>query len=149
MTPTDTTTARVATLIATDTTTLDAALNVKIRLSKAAFTPGPSTTPASITVADFDGYADLEKDAAAPNVYTDPATGDTVVELPAPAGGWSFETTGTTNLPQTIFGFLLLDNAGAVCYGSQLISPQPVLTASGQGFTIPVVQFRFPPGAIQ
>jgi hypothetical protein len=145
---TDVLAARFANLVAADVTTLDAALNVKILLSKSAFTPGPGTAVGSITEADFDGYAPLEKDAAAPNVYTDPATGDFIIEIPPPAGGFSFETTGVTNLPQTIFGWLLTDNAEAVVYDSQLMSPQPLLTASGQGFSLAPVRIRIPAGAI-
>lgn len=145
---TNTLAARFANLVAADATTLDNAANVKIRLSKAAFTPSPDLTPAGITTADFDGYADMEKDAGAPNVYLDPGTGDYLIEIPPPAGGWTFETTGATNLPQTIFGWVLLDNAGTTVYDSQLISPQPVLTASGQGFTLNPIRIRIPAGAI-
>jgi len=142
MTPSQLLLTSAATLLAGDTAGLNAALDVEIHLAKNAFTESPSRVLGDFTEADFDGYAALAKDPAAPTVVTDPATGDQIITLPDPAGGWAFATTGVTNLPQTIYGYYLTDSTGAVLYGCKRFADAVVLTGNGQGFSIGTVDFR-------
>lgn len=140
---------RMADLLATDTTTLDAVADVEVILFINNVTLGPDTVIGDLTPATFDGYAAKAKDAAAPSTYTDPATGDIIISIPAPAGGWLWQTTGTTNLPQTVFGFALTDSTGADYYGGELLSEPVTLDAAGQGVQLPNgVTFRIPASLI-
>lgn len=139
---------QMAALIAADTTTLDAVLNVEVILIKEPFTEGPDLVIGDLTPADFDGYAPLAKDAAAPTVTTDPATGAKIIRIPDPAGGWNWVTTGTTNLPQTIYGFALTDSTGADLYGAEQLDEPIELTAAGQGVPIGDVTFRALPNGV-
>lgn len=149
MTPTDFLLDRLATLLATDTSTLAPAANgVKIHLSKSAFTPSPGLTLAGLTEANFDGYAALVAGAGAQQDFRDPVTGFRVVQLLEPVGGWTWETTGTTSLPMTIYGWYVTNNAGTELYGSQLLPAPVTLSASGQGVAIGNIRFTMPPGAL-
>lgn len=133
---------RMATLLAGDTTTLAAVGLVNVHLAKAPFTPGPVLVPGDFTEADFDGYAALAVDSATAQVFTDPSTGDKIIQLDEPAGGWHWETTGVTNLPQTIYGAWLTDPTDATVYGSMLLDIQPELSGTDQGVDLPQVRFR-------
>jgi len=149
MLPTLTLLERMADLIGADTVTLAAPTPfVEIHLSQTAFVPSPDLVMADITEATFDGYAPLNAASAATQVFSDPATGDIMIQVREPAGGWNFQTTGTTDLPQTIFGFVLTDAAGAVVHGSELLDTPITLDGSGQGFDIPNVNYRLQPGAL-
>jgi len=139
---------RVATLLAADTTTLAQVGLVNVHLAKEPFTPGPDLVLGDLVEADFDGYGALAVDSAAAQVFVDPITGDQVIQLDEPAGGWTWETTGVTNLPQTIHGAYLTNSANNVVYGAELLDEQPELNASGQGFSLPYVRFRVGSGAL-
>lgn len=137
---------QVSTLVAADATMLAAATALKLHLSQAAFTPGLGLTVASFTEATFTGYAALAAGATGTqNTFFDPATGNTVVEIKAPVGGWLFKTTASTGLPQTMYGYYLTDSTSATLYGSALLSPTVTLTATGQGVEVPNARFTFPP----
>lgn len=137
---------QVSNLVATDTTQLAAATATKLHLASASFTPSLSLLIGSMTEATFTGYAALAAGATGAQLnYFDPATGNQIVEVKAPAGGWVFKCTGSTGLPQTIFGSYLSDNGSANLLGSQLLSPSVTLTAANQGLEVPNVRYTFPP----
>jgi len=139
---------RMATLLAADVTTLAEVALIELHLSKTAFTPGPIMVPGDFTEADFDGYAPIPVASAVAQVFNDPVTGDRIIQLNEPAGGWSFETTGVTNLPQTIFGAFLTDAAGAVVHGCERLPADIELTATDQGFSLPNIRFRLNQSAL-
>jgi len=137
-----------AALLAADTATLDNATDVEVILFKDPITPTPATVVGDLTPADFDGYAPLAKAASGPVVTTDPDTGDKLIRIPDPAGGWNWVTSGVTNLPQTIYGYALTDNTGADLYGIHVFDTPITLTAAGQGVVIGDVTFRMLIGGI-
>lgn len=140
---------RLATILSTDTGSLaPAAGGVKIHLASAAFTPGPTLTLAGLTEATFQGYAALLAAAGNQMEFLDPTTGNRIVQLQEPAGGWHWGTTGATGLPQTIYGFYVSDNGTVTLYGSQLFPTPIVLTASGQGIDVGQVRFMLAPPTI-
>jgi hypothetical protein len=94
-----------------------------------------------LTAADFDGYAAIASPNAAGQVAVDPVTGDQIVTVNEAAGGWRWETTGLTNLPQTIFGFALTNAAGAVLLAIEALPVPVTLTASGQEINIGTAKF--------
>lgn len=109
---------------------------------KAPYTYTPNLVLADLTLADFDGSTPIAQDAV-PSTYTDPLTGDSVIALTAPAGGFQWVTSGVTNLPQTIYGYALTDAAGTtlVAVTDPLTTPIP-LTATGQGIDAGELGFR-------
>jgi hypothetical protein len=137
---------RLITLLAGDTTTLaPAASNVKAHLAAATFTPSPALTVGSFTEATFTGYAALLAGLNAQQSFVDSATGNQIIQLLEPAGGWHWATTAATSLPMTIFGYYVTDNASAVLYGSALLTTPITLTASGQGVDVAQIRLTFPP----
>lgn len=140
---------RLATILSTDTGSLaPAAGGVKVHLASAPFNPAPSLLLAGLTEATFQGYAALLAATGAQMEFVDPVTGNRVVQLQEPAGGWHWATTGAVGLPMTIYGIYVTDNGVTVLYGSQLFSTPVVLTASGQGIDQGQVRFQLAPPTI-
>jgi hypothetical protein len=136
----------VSTLVAADVANLAAASATKLHLAQAAFTPSLGLLIGSFTEATFTGYAAIAAGATgAQNQFFDPATGNSIVEVKPPVGGWLFKATSSAGLPQTIYGSYLTDSASANVLGSQLLSAPVTMTASGQAIEIPNVRFTFPP----
>lgn len=149
MTPTQVMLDSVATAVATDTAVLANALFLKVFLVKAAFTPGNNLVVSDLTPADFAGSTPLANTSATILKYKDPATGEWIVEVPAPAGGWHWQTTsGVTNLPQSIFGWAVVDNTSAILYGTALLPAPLLLNSLAQGVDLPSVSFRLSQGSL-
>lgn len=133
----------VATEIATDTTILAAALFLTVALVAAPFVPGAGLLVGSLVLASFTGSTPKANTTAVMLKYTDPATTEWLIEVPPPVGGWHWQVvTNVTNLPQTIYGYALLDSTGAILYGTALLPAPRLLTAIGQGIDLPPVNFR-------
>jgi hypothetical protein len=146
MTPGQTLINRMVNLLASDATTLAPAANaVKVHLASAAFVPSPALIVGNFTEATFVGYAALLAGLNAQQVFFDPSTGNQIIQLIDPAGGWHWQTTGAAGLPQTIYGWYVTDNGVATVYGSQLLSAPLTLTVSGQGVDVSFVRLTFPP----
>jgi len=138
-------------LLAADTATLaPAALALHVHLIKAPFTPSPTLVWADISadVATFDGYLELDSEVGAQLQSVNPLTGASQVTLKVPAGGWRWETTGLTDLPQAIWGFALTDNGDTTLFGSELFDEPITLTAVNQEVTIDKVQYSTLPGTM-
>jgi len=146
MVPSQTLSDTVAELLAADAAFLAAAAVKHVHLSMAPFTPEPDLGVGDVIEATFDGYAELSAPAGAQHAFTDPTTGQRIVQMIPPAGGWHWETSGVTDLPMTIYGFYVTDLADAVVLGSALLVPPIVLTGSGQALDLDadVVRFTFP-----
>jgi len=134
---------KLAELVAKDVAYLAAAAAKNVHLIKEAFTPTPSTDFTTLTEADFDGYAALECPTGNQLYFTDAATQALITQLKEPALGWHWLTTGVTNLPQTIYGYVVTDAADTVTIGSALFSEPITLTGTGQAIDIGVIRFVF------
>jgi hypothetical protein len=146
LTPSNVILDRLAELLAADTSTLaPAALAVHVHLAINGFTPGPNLIISDFVPATFDGYAPLSADVGPQQDFIDADSGDRVVQLLEPAGGWHWATTGVTDLPQVLYGFYVTDNADAVVYGCERFANPITLTGSGQGVDIDQVRFNFIP----
>jgi len=123
---------KMAQLLAADAATLAPATDANvIWLVQSAFTPSEASVIGDLTVADFDGGDPLEVTTGAQAEGLDPLTADAVITLSPPVGGFRWEVTGTTNLPQTIYGFALVTDAGVLLACQTL--PEPItLTAVNQ-----------------
>jgi hypothetical protein len=123
-------------LLGADTGTLAPVAVNKIALVKANFALDENLLIGDLTLADFDGSTPLAASATGGLVGIDPITGDQIITIKDPAGGWRWETTGLTNLPQTIYGYALIDNAGATLLAAALF-PDPIpLSAVGEQVSI-------------
>lgn len=131
-----------------DTNSLAEVAKCLLILAKNSFTPGLNTVIGDLTEADFDGYAGIAVGTGLVRVYIDPATGENIIEMIPPLGGWHWVTTGITNLPQTIYGYALTDSTKAKVWGSGLLSAPLLLTASGQGLDVDEANFRLISGAL-
>lgn len=144
MQPTNVVLEALADLLAEDTATLaPAALANHVHLIQEAFTPGVDTDFTTLLAADFTGSTAKNVGVGAQQVFIDAETSERVIQLLEPAGGWHWEATDGVNLPQTIYGVVLTDNANAVTLGSALLPEPIVLSGAGQGFNLNQLQFRF------
>jgi len=124
---------QIGELLAADDTTLAPAANAnKMALIAAAFTPDEGLEEGDLTYASFDGSTPITGVVGTQQAGVDPATLDQIVTIKEPAGGWRWESTGVTNLPQTIYGFALLDNALAVLLAVASLDEPVTITAAGQ-----------------
>jgi len=124
---------KAAQLLAADSSTLaPAALANKMVLIQNVFTASENSALADLTLANFDGSTPLDCGLGTQPEGLDPNTNDAVISLKTPAGGWRWETTGVTNLPQTIHGYALLDNALALVLALERLPTPITLTAINQ-----------------
>lgn len=130
-------------LLAADTATLaQAADNNVIALVMGGFTPSEALLVGDVVLATFDGSTPILVGLGTQPEGLDPNTNDSIITLLPPVGGWRFETTGTTNLPQTIFGFVLLNDALDTLLASALL-PNPItLTGINQVIELDGVHIR-------
>jgi len=134
---------KAAQLLAADAATLapPADANV-IALIKAIFTPLESTTLADLTLADFDGATPLAVGVGTQPEGLDPNSSDSIINLKPPAGGFRWETTGVTNLPMTIYGFALLNDALDTLLACEVLAAPITLNAVNEVVNIPVPTIR-------
>lgn len=133
MKPTVAIRAAAADLLAANAATLAPAADAnKMCLVMAPFDPNEGLVFADLTLATFDGSTPLDVGLGTQPTAFDPTTNDSVISLKPPATGFRWETTGLTNLPQTIFGYALVDNALAVLLAADVFAEPVVLTAINQ-----------------
>jgi len=119
----------------------------RVGLVKQSFTPSEDLVFADLIPADFNGAAAVGH--STPTWGVDPLTNERVLNVPPLAGGFHWETVDTTNLPQTIYGYMLYNSDTTELLGCALFDTPIVLNAANQPVDIPAVQFRFPAGFIQ
>lgn len=149
MTPTQLILDALQTLLAEDVGTLAAAAVKHVHLIKEAFTPSAETDFTALDEADFTGSTAKNAPAGNQSAYRDPTTGQLVVELIPPAGGWHWQATDGVNLPQTIYGWCLTDLANGDTFGSGLFDEPILLQQAGDGLDIASVKFNFVPPVLQ
>jgi hypothetical protein len=114
-----------------------------IRLVAADFTPSEGLVPGDLTFASFDGSTAKSPTVATDwQVGTDPATNEQLITAPEPAGGWRWEVTGVTNLPQSIYGFALLTAASAELLAVEKLAAPVTLIAVTNEINLGKAQFR-------
>jgi hypothetical protein len=134
----------LATLLATDASKLaDPANAVHVHLAQNAFTPAAGLLIGSLVEATFDGSTAKNAGLGAQQEFLDGLSGRRTVQLNEPAGGWHWQVTGVTALPQTIYGFYVTDLADAVVYGSARLDAPVLLNGIGQAIDVANVRFTF------
>lgn len=133
----------IGTLLAADAGSFAPAVSAnKIALVMAAFTPNEDLTLGDLTLADFAGSTPLAGSTGAQLASVDPATDEQLITIKEPLGGWRWVTTALTNLPQTIYGYALVDSTIAAMYGVQALDVPITLTAVGQSIDLGAVVLR-------
>jgi hypothetical protein len=120
---------KLGTLLAADVASLAPVAANKIALINVAVAINENLTVAGLSFATFTGSAPIAGAAGPQGVGNDPLTGDQLITILTPIGGWRFVCTVTPGAPEVIYGFAMTDNAGAVLLGAQLL-PTPVTIAS-------------------
>lgn len=115
-------------LLAADVSTLAPVAANKIALIAAPVTPGENLVFGDLTLATFTGSAPKAGAAGAQSVGIDPVTGQQVINIKPPVGGYIFACTAAPTPPETIYGFALVDDAVAVLLGVELL-PVPITIA--------------------
>jgi hypothetical protein len=92
--------------------------------------------------ADFDGSDPILGTTGTQEVGLDPQTGEQIITMKEPLGGWRWAVTGSTNLPQTIQGYVLVDNGVTGWIGLAIFDNPITLTEIGQQIDIGFATFR-------
>lgn len=135
-------------LLAADTATLAAASANKMALIMTNFTPSEQSVVTDFTLADFTGHNPISVTAGAQPEGLDPTTNDSVIDLSPPAGGFRWVTADAVNLPQTIYGYALLDNTLATVLACELLPTPVVLTAAAQVIDLGDTRLTLPANSI-
>jgi hypothetical protein len=116
--------------------------NNKMVLLKADFTPSPNLDPLTITKCDFTGYADILVPLDAQVIGVDPLTNQKVIRLKEPLGGYNWLCTGTANLPQNAFGWIVLNDSENNMWGCGKF-PAPIVINNGVMIGLTPAQISF------
>lgn len=137
-------------LLAADATTLAPAMNAnKVALVVSDFSETQDLPLASLTLASFTGSAPIAGATGAQAVGVDPLTGDALITILPPAGGYLWKCTVAPTPAQVVFGVVLLDNAEAVLLGSHKLAQSITINAVGdQVYLDEELTFRLPQGSI-
>jgi len=145
MKPTRTLANTLATLLAADTSFLANASAPKVGLITAPFTPSIDRVIGDLTISALTGLVPIAAVAGGMPESVDPVTGELIVEIEAPTGGFRWETGGGTTYPVTVYGFALGNNAMNNLYGTESLETPVTLTADNQSITAPPLKFRIDP----
>lgn len=96
-------------------------------LIKNAFNETENITVANLELADFDGSTPLAVGVGTQPEGLDPVSSASVVTIKPPAGGWRWEVSGETNLPQTIYGVALMNDDQTVVLATKRFENSIVL----------------------
>lgn len=109
----------------------------KIALFKNAIVPNEELSIDDFELADFDGSTPIAGATGAQAVAVDPVTGQQRITIKDPAGGYRWVTSGVTNLPQTIYGHVLLVNDLSEWIAMEVWDEPVTLNATGQEVSVP------------
>lgn len=130
----------IGTLISEDATFLAPVAANKLVLIKEAFTPSENLVLGSLTLADFTGSTPIAGVAGNQQTGIDPATGDQIVTIRPPVGGYRWITADAVNLPQTIFGYALVNNAASVLLAVETLPTPLTLQGAGEEISLGPIQ---------
>jgi len=117
-------------LLAADATTLAPAADANtVALIAAPFTPSEILLPGDLTLATFTGSAPKDGAVGAQQAGIDPTTGDQVITILAPLGGYRYECTVAPGAPETIYGYALMNDDQTLLFAVAAL-PVPVTITS-------------------
>jgi len=130
-------------LLAADVATLAPVAANKIALIAAPIAIQESLAIGDLTLATFTGSTPKSGVAGAQQSGINPLTGQQVITNLVPAGGWRWECTAAPGAPEVIYGFALIDDAGAVLLGGQLLTVPVTIQAVGDFVDLGAVTIEF------
>lgn len=130
-------------LLAADVATLAPVAANKIALVTNAFVPDEALTFGDFTLATFTGSTPKAGAAGAQQAGIDPNTGEQKITILAPAGGWRWECTADPVAPETVYGFILVDNAAAVLLAMESFVNPITITYSGDFIDLGAAEMTF------
>lgn len=148
MIPANTLTDLIAGLLAADAASIGNPVSNKLGLIVAPFNPSVDLLMADLTIAAETGLVAIAGVAGSQLESVDPSTGELIVEVKVPAGGFRWETPIGFTGPVTIYGLALGNNAMTILYGTQLLDNPIILTDENEAYTAPIIQFRIDPNKI-
>lgn len=133
----------IGTLLAADAGSFAPAVSAnKVALIMAPFSLNEDLTAGALTLATFTGATPIAGSTGAQLTGLDPATFEQLITIKEPVGGWRWVTTNTVNLPQTIYGFALLDSTLATLLGVGMLTVPITLTDTGQVIDLGSITMR-------
>jgi hypothetical protein len=142
MVPTQALIDAVAAAIAADEDALAAAAFLHVYLVSNNFVPGNGLVVDNLVKATFTGSTAKVTTSATMQTFRDAQTGEWIIQIPEPAGGWHWQTGDAVNLPQTIYGYALTNVGETTLWGTALLPSPILLNGAGQGIDIAQVRFR-------
>lgn len=116
--------------LAADATSLAPAADAnKIALIASDFVLDETLVIGDLTLATFTGSTPLLGAIGTQLAGVDPLTGEQIITIKEPAGGYRWECTAAPGAPETIYGFALVDNAGTGLLAVELL-PEPITIAA-------------------
>lgn len=134
---------KLGTLLAADATTLANTSANLMALIMAPFSLGETLTIADLTLATFATSTPIAGNGAAQGAGIDPASGQQIITILTPLGGWRWVVTAGTSLPQTIYGFALTDSTGATLLAAGQLPTPIALTRVGDVVDLGAVDITF------
>lgn len=134
----------LGTLLAAQSTTLAPAVDAnKIALVKNDVTPVETLAIGDLELANFTGSTPIAGSTGAQQTGIDPITGQQRITIKDPVGGYRWVTGDAVGLPQTIFGYALINNAGDTLLGYGLLPEAVELQAAGEEINLGSVTMTF------
>lgn len=108
--------------------------------------PDLDSTLDDFTLATFNGSApkDMFVDGNA-TVYSDPLTGEYVIEAQQALAGLNFVCTAAPGAPETVYGYIITNAAGDTLLGGEKFDDPILISEAGQGINIAEVEVRLKP----
>ena len=138
----------IATGLAEDVSFLAAASSNRVGLIVANFDPSIDLIFTDLTISVATGLTPINVTPGNQLESRDPVTGELIVTLRAPTGGWRWETPVGFVGPVTVYGFSLTDNSGVVLMATHKLANSIILTDPNQTIFAPDLGFRIDPSQI-
>lgn len=135
-------------LLAADTSTLANATAMKVALIIAPFTPSIDREVTDLTLASASPLAPVAAVAGTQEDSADPLTGELIVEIKPPAGGFRWNTGTGFSGPVTVYGFALTNGGLTALWGTESLLNPVILTGDNQSIEAPELAFRIDPSQI-
>lgn len=120
---------------------------LEVALIIAPFVPSVDLVFADLTLAAGDGLDPLSISVGdGPDAGFDPTTGEGILTVPDPVGGWNWVLTADQTPPVVVYGYALYENGGVPApLKATALLPAPVsLTIIGDQIGIGTVELRLP-----
>jgi hypothetical protein len=135
----------IADLLAADVNILAAATAMHVHLCINDFTPSLDTVLADLEFATFNGSAAKSCGTGAQQVFNDVVSGQRVVQLLEPVGGFTWEAAATPAEPETVYGFAVTNTDDDELWGIERLPDPVTISLIGDGLAVGHIRIPFNP----